>query len=166
MRIIPPVSPFSGLRTIDAHGGGGFGAPRGRRTHGGLDFLARAGQTVVSPIGGRISRLGIAYLDNPDTIKDESTLKSFHIRGRGPHQGIWIKLLYVLPFTHLREGEGVTLGQCIGHAQDRASFVTDTDLGPMSNHIHEEVRIWDDEIGNWVRIDPANLTEFPDARQA
>ncbi len=163
MLILPPTLPYTGLRGIDAHGGGGYGAPRGARAHGGLDFAAEPGQCVVSPIRARVSRIGIAYVDNPDTLMDESELASIHLRSIG--EGVirdcfWIKLLYALPLRTLRVGDVVPAGKIIAEAQDRVSFYSSKAM-PAVNHIHEEVRIWDPNVGNWIIVNPANVTEFP-----
>lgn len=152
--VLPPVVPYRGLRGVDAHGGGGFGAPRGSRTHQGLDFAADTGDDTVASIGGTISRIGVAYIDNPDTALDESDLRSIHIMGSGFWRDVWVKLFYARPLDSLCLTDRVCAGGVIAHAQDRYRYVVDKSRGQMTNHVHLEVRVKQPD-GSWLAVDPA-----------
>lgn len=154
--LLVPVSPYRGLRGVDAHGGGGYGAPRGSRIHKGLDFVARPLDWGMSPLEGTVMRLGRAYVDNPETELDESDLRSIHIQS----DTVWVKLLYVDPLPILHVGSQVRAGMPIGHCQDRAKYVLNKDLGEFTNHIHMEVRVINFQ-SEWVAVDPASLVFFP-----
>ncbi len=53
-------------RTPDAFGSGDFGASRdgGARTHNGQDYSAVPGSTVLSPVAGKVMKLGYPYGDD------------------------------------------------------------------------------------------------------
>ncbi|MCH1932422.1 M23 family metallopeptidase, partial [Shewanella sp. A25] len=55
-------------RTEDTYGSGAFGASRdgGVRRHEGVDFRAAAGQSVVAPLSGYVTRIGYAYAGDDD----------------------------------------------------------------------------------------------------
>ena len=158
-KIIAPVEPFQGLREVDAHGGGGFGAPRGSRKHPGQDYIGKPGDNAVAPILGAISRIGVAYNDDPSTELDESELGSIHIFGKGPFKDMWAKLLYVKPSPSLTLGSTVQPGQSIGIVQDRAAYVKDKDIGPMINHVHLTLKIRDLISGKWRVVNPVHYME-------
>jgi len=52
------------LIRVDDSGDGHFGAPRGGRTHRGVDYLCRPGDPVFAPVGGTVTKLGFAYPDD------------------------------------------------------------------------------------------------------
>lgn len=54
------------MRGNDSHGMGYFGAPRGGRTHKGVDFVAKPGEPVRSFMAGQVSKIGYPYADKPD----------------------------------------------------------------------------------------------------
>lgn len=158
--ILPPVVPYRGLRGVDAHGGGGFGAPRGSRSHPGQDFAGAPGDLAVAVMLGSVSRLGMAYNDDPSTEQDESELGSIHIFGKGEWKDMWAKLLYAKP-TNLTLGETVHPGQPLGLVQDRSAFVRDTDKGPMINHVHLTLKVRDLASGKWVIVNPMHYMALP-----
>ena len=55
-----------GVRKSDRYGSGEYGASRGRRTHDGVDYIAQAEQTVVSPISGRVLKISWPYASGVD----------------------------------------------------------------------------------------------------
>lgn len=159
--IVSPVQPFQGFRGVDAHGGGGFGAPRGSRKHPGQDFIGNPGDTAVAVMLGSISRIGMAYNDDPSTELDESELGSIHIFGKGPSKDMWAKVLYVKPDPSLTLGSTVQPGQTIGVVQDRNAYVKDKDIGPMTNHVHLTLKIRDLISGKWRVVNPTHYFMFP-----
>lgn len=49
------------IRGQDRHGAGYFGAPRGKRTHNGVDIVCRAGDAVTAFCDGTVTKLGYPY---------------------------------------------------------------------------------------------------------
>lgn len=126
------------VRRCDGWGEGHFGAPRGARTHNGVDIVARAGAPVRSPIHGVFVRVAEPY-------DDDALLSGLLLRGIGAHAGLEVKLFYVQPALELM-GEAVLPGHVIGWVQSlqlRYPGITD--------HVHLEV--FDDD----VRVDPVPL---------
>ena len=51
------------VRGIDNHGSGEYGAPRGDRTHNGMDFAVLPGSKVESVANGVVTKIGYPYAD-------------------------------------------------------------------------------------------------------
>jgi len=113
-------------RKSDAYGHGEFGARRdgGSRRHEGVDFMADAGQPVVAPISGYISKIGFAYAD-------DSNLKFVEISN--PALRYTARVFYVDPEVEV--GQAVHVGQNIGshHSLERKY------PGGMTDHVHLEI---------------------------
>lgn len=113
-------------RKADAYGHGEFGARRdgGARRHEGVDFMADAGQPVVAPISGYISKIGFAYAD-------DSNLKFVEISN--PALRYTARVFYVDPEVEV--GQAVRVGQTIGshHSLERKY------PGGMTDHVHLEI---------------------------
>ena len=75
------------LRGTDAQGSGAYGAPRGSRTHKGVDYAAKPGTPVYSAVRGIVTRLGYPYKG----IRD---LRLIEIEDA--HNSL-IRYMYVLP---------------------------------------------------------------------
>lgn len=126
------------LRRCDCWGEGHFGAPRGQRTHQGVDIVAIAGQPVGAPMHALVVRVAEPY-------DDDAILSGLLLRGIGADAGIEAKLFYVAPDLALI-GQTVVPGQCIGIVQSlQARYPAITD------HVHLE--IWTGDL----RIDPVPL---------
>jgi len=161
--MVPPVVPYRGTRSLDAFGGGGYGAPRSKAcpactpptraacqkcegkgklkyAHLGLDFISKPGDLCVFPIDGVVVRDGVAY-DKPGC-----TLGSIHIEGTEGFRGYRVKLLYAALLDALNIGSLGHSGAPLAHAQDVAAY--HRAAGKMTNHIHLEV--WQDG----KRLDP------------
>ncbi|WP_162894061.1 M23 family metallopeptidase [Phaeobacter sp. LSS9] len=118
------------IRTKDDYGIGFFLAPRalygndgkrvGTRYHGGVDFVSKPGQEIVSPVNGEVLRVSNAYKSNNQGL-------SAVIIG---HEGYEFKVLYTSP--EVKKGDFVLRGQRIGTAQDLKPKFGDG----MTNHIH------------------------------
>ena len=142
-----PVVPWRGFRGVDPWGAGGFRAPRdgGQRLHMGCDILTLPGDSILAPIEGIISRVGLA--------KAGTELGSIHITGTGDYAGWHVKMFYVLHGQSVHAGDSVKKGTILGIAQDVAGFYhTAFPQRPktMRNHIHIELR---------MNVDPARF--FP-----
>lgn len=113
-------------REHDGYGGGHFGASRdgGSREHAGVDYEAEAGQTVVAPISGYVTKVGYCYGDEPGLR---------YVEIKNPALNLSARVLYVR--ADVKVGEAVRLGSPIGRAatlQDRYPGITD--------HVHLEIR--------------------------
>lgn len=113
------------IRGCDDFGCGSFGADRdaGGRRHEGTDFEASAGQKIVAPISGFVSKIGAAYPGDARYHYIQITNPALHYEAR---------VFYVDPSVH--EGQAVHLGQPIGRdhsLQARYPGIT--------NHVHLEL---------------------------
>jgi hypothetical protein len=139
MKLLVPVVPYRGVRGTDSWGAGNFGASRdgGSRFHKGLDFLTVAGDDIVAPIAGRVSRLGVAYESSP---KGGDVLGSLWLDGLFEY-ALWrVHLLYVRP--EIAVGMTVAAGDALGFAQDVAAYwkwKMPEHPGEMRNHLHVEL---------------------------
>jgi murein DD-endopeptidase MepM/ murein hydrolase activator NlpD len=92
------------IRGSDKQGRGYFGAPRGNRTHIGVDFVARPGDPVRAFLGGIVSKLGFPYADKPQFR---------FVEVRRPN-GDAIRYFYVSPTVQVNDqiAPGEMLGTC------------------------------------------------------
>ena len=125
MLILPPI------REHDDFGAGYFGAPRGSRTHNGIDFSAPPGAKICSVCDGRISRFGYPY-------GDDLTYRYVEVTDTN---GDMVRYFYAVPpdgnFGNV--GHQVKKGGVIGVVQDIAARYN-TDTKKMNNHFHFEVK--------------------------
>jgi hypothetical protein len=156
LTLIPPTSPWRGFRTIDGWGAGGFGAPRGPRTHAGVDLVAVSGDDVVAPCACTVTLIGLAY--------PEADLASIHLRGTGADARDYdIKLLYARPMLDTIVGREFDAGEPIAIAQSVAGYwmAQHPERGTMTNHVHVELRIHE---ADGVRLlDPTPYFALPEA---
>lgn len=113
-------------RTHDAYGFGAFGASRdgGSRKHEGVDFVTEAGQPVVAPISGYVTKVGMAYADDKHLKFVEITNPAIKYVAR---------VFYIDP--SVAEGDVVRLGQEIGAAHGLQARYP----GGMTDHVHLEL---------------------------
>lgn len=118
-------SPVSGVIRSDSMGDGKFGASRGSRLHLGLDLTCVAGEGVIAPHSGTITREVLPYAgDN-------------HFSGIEIMSDLFIShLLYVKPLAG-SIGDKVEAGDLIGTAQDIQKRYGDK----MNPHIHWKLMI-------------------------
>lgn len=113
-----------GVRGHDAFGEGEFGASRdgGGREHAGVDYIAKAGQKVVAPISGYVTKIGYAYAgDSHRFVEITNPALKFEAR-----------VFYVDP--SVKVGDAVRLGDKIGSMdtlQKRYAGITE--------HVHLEL---------------------------
>lgn len=110
------------LRGHDRHGGGEFGASRGGRSHGGIDLVVPAGEEILSPVTGEVTKLGYTYGDDLSYRYVEVTAEGYRYR-----------LFYVAPTV--RVGDKVEYGDPVGTAQNIKRRYPG-----ITPHIHFEVR--------------------------
>lgn len=117
------ISPTGQGVRLDSAGDGRYGAPRGSKSHKGVDYLCRAGVYVVSPISGIVVRESKPY--------STGDLSGLVIQG----DHMTIKMFYFKPFPRLI-GCRVSKGQAIGTAQSVSAHHNST---TMKDHIHLEI---------------------------
>ncbi len=113
-------------RAHDAYGEGAFGASRdgGSRRHEGVDFIAEAGQAVVAPVSGYVTKIGHAYAGDNDLKFVEIT---------NPAIRYAVRVFYVDPTVQV--GDTIALGRAIGTAHSLQRKYPDG----MTDHVHLEV---------------------------
>lgn len=114
------------VRGHDAYGYGEFGASRdgGVRRHEGVDFMAQAGQAVLAPISGYVTKIGYAYAGDQNLKFVEITNPALNYVGR---------VFYINP--SVEEGDAVAIGHKIGQAHT----LQDKYAGGMTDHVHLEL---------------------------
>ncbi len=113
-------------RGHDAYGYGEFGASRdgGSRRHEGVDFIAEAGQTVVAPLSGYVTKIGYAYAGDNDLRFVEITNPALRYAAR---------VFYVEPSVSV--GDTVAVGRPIGEVRSLQRKYP----GGMTDHVHVEL---------------------------
>lgn len=126
-------------RQHDAYGYGAFGASRdgGSRPHEGVDYMVDAGQNVVAPVSGFVTKIGFAYAD-------DSRLKFIEITN--PAIGYVARVFYVDPSVEV--GDTLRLGEVIGRAHGLEAKYP----GGMTDHVHLELI-----APNQTRIDATRM---------
>ena len=115
---------YPNVRTIDAHGQGHFGAPRGNRVHMGVDYAVLPGTRVGARCPGRVSKIGRCYADTAEYTYIQITTK----------EGYNERYFYVEPYF-IGVGDDVVEGELLGHVQD-----LDDRYPGITPHIHFEVK--------------------------
>ena len=116
----------STLRGCDELGCGSFGASRGTRKHKGVDYKAKEGASVYSPIEGIITKHGYPY-------RDDLSYRYIQVE----NEVYKIRLFYCELRWSFEVGDEVCEGDFIGIVQDIASRYIDK--GIMNNHVHVEI---------------------------
>nr|XP_058969724.1 myeloid protein 1-like [Pocillopora verrucosa] len=123
-------NPSNQIRGTDRHGSGAFGAPRGSRTHKGVDIVCAVGYRVYAPFPASVVRGLTVYSASKHRGKPYNT--GLELRGTGAWTGYKVKLFYVR--KTISNGRIVASGDSIGTMTDRASV----DPG-MTNHVHVQL---------------------------
>ena len=116
--IVPPI-----VRNDD-QGLGHYGAPRGSRTHRGIDYVVEPGAEVLSPCDGKVIKHGFCYPAPWDKYR--------YIEIEGVH-GHRYRLFYVEPISHPHEM--VKKGQRVARAMD----ISEKYPG-MTPNVHFEIK--------------------------
>jgi len=111
----------------DSRGHGYFGAPRGARTHNGVDFVCDPSEDVAAFVSGEVTKLGYPY-------KNDLSFRYVQITDS---EGYDWRYFYCEPIHQV--GEKVLKDDIIGFAQDVAAKYDYQDLDPMTNHYHLEI---------------------------
>lgn len=109
---------------VDAAGSGHFGAPRGSRTHRGVDYEVVPGEDIYSPCDGVIRKWGFCYANEPKWryVEVEDAWGNRH------------RIFYVKPGTPPHRV--VRAGDVIATAMDITERYPDSGMEP---HIHYEI---------------------------
>lgn len=123
-------------RTRDLYGQGHHGAPRGSRTHDGTDYEATVGQTIRSPISGRVTRVSNPYTSGIDM----HALSGLQIEAS---DGTTCKIWYITP-TGGMVGKLVKAGDPIGISATLQNRYPPKRpplrvVGEMTDHVHVRV---------------------------
>lgn len=122
------------IRQPDKHGDGKYKAPRGQRTHNGIDYACHAGTGIKALSDGVVSKVGYPYADD----------LSFRYIEVTDLQGYKVRYFYLDPYYW--NNDKVKAGDILGSVQtlqNRYPGITD--------HCHLEIM---DDKGNY--IDPSN----------
>ena len=115
------------IRGTDEQGQGHYGAPRGNRTHKGIDIITDKGKPIYSLESGVVTKIGYPY--NPN---DE---KKGHLRYIQITDGDGYRLRYFYVDPYLTVGQQVTAGDVVGEAQGLTAIYPG-----IIDHIHFEVK--------------------------
>lgn len=129
------------IRGQDKHGAGHFGAPRGGRTHNGIDIACYAGSVVYAASAGTVTKIGYPY--------DPNEPKKGHLRyvQVSDGEGIDCRYFYVQPAVQV--GDKVRAGEAVGKTQGLLEVYPG-----ITDHFHFEVR---HENGDY--LDPVQYLE-------
>lgn len=113
-------------RATDAQGSGAYGAPRGARTHNGIDLACYPGSAICAIRPGSVTKIGYPYQPNDP---DKSHFRYVQITDPA---GYRLRYFYVTPCVNINDV--IHVGQIIGYTQ-RLS-----DVYPgITDHVHFEV---------------------------
>ena len=112
----------------DPAGLGHYGAPRGSKSHRGVDYACQVERPVLSPVSGPVTRIGWCY--------PNSVYRYVEVTNRGLRH----RFFYVQPSVGL--DDFIEQGDPIGVAQDITIRYPDQGMTP---HIHYEVKDGADE---------------------
>lgn len=116
LKISPP------MRGQDTHGSGAYRAPRGSRTHKGIDLACWPGSRVLSPVFGVCTKLGYPYGDDLSFRYVEVTTSDDHRH----------RFFYVEPTV--AKGDVIVGDQIIGIVQTLAARYEG-----ITPHFHYEI---------------------------
>jgi len=125
-------------RKPDELGSGEFGASRGLRKHNGIDYTCEPRTRILSPVRGKVTKIGYPYADDFGYRYVQIT----------DNDNRYHRVFYIEPGVSL--GDVVTRDTIIGEAQDIA--IRYASVGRMNNHVHYEIMTIKD--GKKVYHDP------------
>lgn len=112
------------IRGADPQGAGHFGAPRGSRTHRGIDLKCEPGSHVPSPVGGEVTKIGYPYGD-----PNKNHIRYVQIS----HGDYDFRVFYVDPMVEV--GQIIMPEEIIGVSQSLAEFYPG-----VTEHVHFEIK--------------------------
>ena len=117
-------------RGSDDWGSGDYGASRGSRTHRGIDLITEPGDEILSPVKGRVSKIGFPYAPKKG---DKILYKYVQVTD---YKGGKHRIFYIEPTVAV--DRHVDTNTVIGLAQDIASKYS-TPERVMICHCHLEI---------------------------
>lgn len=123
------------VRGLDAFGSGEYRASRGSRVHNGIDYVAHVDSTILSPVNGRVTKLGYPYGDD---------LSFRYVQITDYDDNDW-RIFYVFPEVIM--GQDILVDDLIGSVQDLGKRYKG-----ITSHIHLEIK---NKLGNF--IDPRSV---------
>jgi murein DD-endopeptidase MepM/ murein hydrolase activator NlpD len=134
MKIHEPSMDITGylpMRLSDKWGAGWFGAPRGDRTHKGVDYSAYPRTAILSITYGTVTKIGYTYADN-------LSFRYIQVTQYG-NANIGAKIdyryFYVQPKANLKLGNLIHAGDVLGEVQDLTKRYPD-----IINHMHLSIK--------------------------
>jgi len=125
------------VRGKDCWGFGHYGASRGERTHVGIDYIANAGDEILSPVQGEVTKFGYPYSDD----------LSYRYVQVTDAQGVDHRFFYVEPLDeHLLHSQ-VCVGDVLGVVQNIGLRYKD-----ITPHFHYEIK-----LPNGKHVDPESF---------
>lgn len=115
---------YTEIRPCDAAGCGSFNAPRGSRTHNGIDLVVLPNKTIYAPITGTVRPLYV--------YSSSTEMKGVEITNKN----VKVKMFYV--DSPLILNDFVVKGSVIGVSQDIAAYHNSSTMTP---HIHVEIYV-------------------------
>lgn len=138
------------IRGSDAFGAGHHGASRGTRSHDGADFESTAGQQIIAPLSGRVTKISKPYKSGTDA----AMLSGVEIiTSDGTHCWVW----YIMPRPGIVDtivAAGKTKLGTASTLQNRYPRRPTPliNAGSITDHVH--VRI---HTRHGLKINPANV---------
>jgi len=115
------------LRGCDAYGSGSYDAPRGLHRHHGIDYACVPGSEILSPVNGKVSKLGWPY----------SGADFRYVEVAYSDKGYRARFFYIEPLVNV--GDHINKGDPLGISQDLSTRYVRTSNGGIRNHTHVEV---------------------------
>jgi len=126
----------------DAEGDGTYGAKRGSRKHAGVDLCCEKGAQILSPVHGRVTKIGYPYGSGKGGANDSSGHETYRYvqitTDPGTPERKHHRIFYVSPMVKV--GQTVRIGAQIAVAQDVSErYDTDEKESVMMPHVHYEI---------------------------
>jgi murein DD-endopeptidase MepM/ murein hydrolase activator NlpD len=133
----------------DAAGAGHFGAPRGSRTHNGIDFSCMPDGEIESPVDGEVTKIGFPYGSGPGGADPETShgMDTYRYVEITSDDGNRHRIFYIKHVVMV--GQDVEKGQVVGIAQDVSKRYPQ--YPEMTPHVHYEIKLPDNSF-----IDPGD----------
>jgi len=141
----PVFSPFLRGPLVmrhDTEGGGHWRASRGSRDHLGIDIECIAGEAILSPIKGKVTKHGWPSSSKPN-------LRYVEVTGSGADDEYRVRLMYSTISDSIDVNDAVERGDPIGIAQ---AVSVEYGLPNMKDHVHFELFL----NGNTTKVDPTH----------
>ncbi|WP_428398279.1 peptidoglycan DD-metalloendopeptidase family protein [Marinobacter salarius] len=125
-------------RKCDGHGCGHFDAPRGGKSHVGLDLKCSPKTAVNSPVSGTVTKINHMYSDDPSYLYVQVSENGYDFR-----------VYYIEPTVQV--GQAVCKTSIIGEAQDLR-----TRYQGITPHVHFEIK---NANGEYIDPTPVMLAQ-------